>query len=137
MVHDYFHTAGGQVRVDPVGRSGSHRSRGRKDELAAHFLHLLVDCRVALSLEYQLHETRAVAQIYEDQTAVVASPLHPAGYLHLTAGQLLAYLSTPLVSISHVVLFSSLAPIGRQPLSPLSPEHPALRLVVPVPLRRA
>ena len=53
-----------------------------------------------LRVEHELHDARAVAQVDEDQPAVVAAAVHPAGDARLRAGALGGQLAAPGVAVA-------------------------------------
>ena len=83
------------------GDAGHHRAGRRHDELAAQLLCRGVQRGVALGLEDQLDEPGPVAQVDEDQPAVVAAAVDPAGHLDLPADECLVDIAAPFVSVCH------------------------------------
>jgi hypothetical protein len=60
---------------------------------------LLVSVSRRFGMKDELHESGAVAQIDEDQAAVIAPPVDPAGHAGLRAGPLRGQLATPAVAV--------------------------------------
>ena len=83
------------VRVD-VARLAQDDLAGRADDvLGAQPLGHGVRLGRALGVEDELHEPGAVAQVDEDQAAVIAPPVHPAGHAHRLAGARRGQLAGP------------------------------------------
>ena len=93
--HVELDLARGQPRVD-VGlvAAGDGALRG-EHVLGAQTVGALVGLRRVLGVEHELQQPRPVAQVDEDQPAVVAPPVHPAGHAHLVAGPVGAQLASP------------------------------------------
>ena len=71
--------AGRQVRVDGVGCTGDDLALGLEDELVADLLRELRRFGRMLGVDHELRDPGAVAEIDEDEPAVVASARRPAG----------------------------------------------------------
>ena len=88
-----------QARVD-VALLAPHDLPGRGDHvLGAQLLGRRVRLARALRAEDELHEARAVAQVDEDQPAVVAPAVDPAGDAHGLADARRAQLAAPGVAV--------------------------------------
>ena len=77
--------AGGEVRVDVLGRALDDLALGGDDVLGAQVLGDGERVAGGLRVDDELHEPRAVAQVDEDQPAVVAAAMDPAGDADLGA----------------------------------------------------
>ena len=77
--------AGRQVGIDRLGVAGDHRAGRGHDVLGAQALGEPVRLGRDPRVEDELYEARTVAQVDEDQIAVVAPAGHPAGEAHLAA----------------------------------------------------
>src|SRR5256886_4470523 len=71
--------AGRQVRVDGVRRPGDHLALGLEHELVANSVSLLRRLGRAFRVDDELADPGLVAQVDEDQPAVVAAASDPAG----------------------------------------------------------
>ena len=71
--------AGRQVRVDGVGRAGDDLALGLEDELVADLLRELRRLGRMLRVDHELRDPGAVAEVDEDEPAVVAAARRPAG----------------------------------------------------------
>ena len=60
----------------------------------------LVGLRRVLGVEHELQQAGAVAEVDEDQPAVVAPAVHPAGHAHLVAGAVGAQLAGPGLAVA-------------------------------------
>ena len=78
--------AGRQARVLGPGETAGDLARDGDDELAAHPAGDLVGLRGVGLVDDDLGEAVAVAQVQEDQLAVVAAPVDPAGQPGVRAG---------------------------------------------------
>ncbi len=77
--------AAGQVGVDRLGRARDDLAARREHVLGAHLLGERVRLGDARRVEHELHHAAAVAEIDEDEVAVVAAARDPAGEAHLAA----------------------------------------------------
>ena len=78
--------AGGHFGVDGVGVAQAHLADGGDDVLGADLLAFGVAVGGQLLVEHNLGDAGAVAQIEEDEVAVVAAAVDPAHQDHLLAG---------------------------------------------------
>jgi hypothetical protein len=85
--------AGGHVRVDVLLLARDDRAEGADDVLGAQLLGLCVG--VVLGMEDELDQAAAIAQVDEDQPAVVAPAVHPPGHAQLLSDVLLAHVAGP------------------------------------------
>src|SRR5688572_11168747 len=77
--------ARGQLRVDVLGRPPHDLALGAQDELVANRVRRLDGARCQLRVDHELADPRAVAQVDEDEAAVVAPAVRPAGERQLLA----------------------------------------------------
>jgi hypothetical protein len=70
--------AGNQIGVDRSIGARAHATGDRDAVLAAQLLGG-GERRGAVGIEHDLHDPFAVAQVDEDDAAVIAAPMHPAG----------------------------------------------------------
>ena len=75
--------AGRQAGVDRLGVAGDDRAADAHHELGAQPLGEMVRLGREAGIEDELHEAGAVAQVDEDEIAVVAPAGHPAGQPHV------------------------------------------------------
>ena len=75
--------AGGQARIDRIGVASDHRAAGPDNVFRAQPLGQMVRRGRGPGVEDELHEAGAVAQVDEDEAAVIAAAGHPAGEPHL------------------------------------------------------
>ena len=75
--------AGRQAGIDRLGVARDHRAGRAHDVLGAQPLGQTVRLGRDSRVEDELHEAGAVAQVDEDEVAVVAPASHPAGEPHL------------------------------------------------------
>jgi hypothetical protein len=91
--------AGGELRVD-VALLAAHDAPARRDDvLGAQALGQRVRIRGGLGMEDELQEPGAVAQVDEDQAAVVTTAVHPAGHAHGRVDVARAQLAAPGVAV--------------------------------------
>ena len=81
----HFDAAGGDAVVDHVGRARAHFAGDLHDELAAAGLRGVPRRLGILRIEHALRDAVAVAQVEENQAAVVAHAVHPAAQFHFRA----------------------------------------------------
>ena len=81
----HFDAAGGDAVVDHVGRTRAHFAGDFHDEFAAAGLRGVPRRLGILRIEHALRDAVAVAQVEENQSAVVAHAVHPAAQFHLRA----------------------------------------------------
>ena len=67
------------LRVHRLGRARDDLARRPEDELVADLLRQLGRGRRALGVHHELHDTRPVAEVDEDEPAVIAAAGGPAG----------------------------------------------------------
>src|SRR4029079_19395966 len=91
------------VRVDVALLAAHDRPGGGHDVLRAQALGERVRVAGRLGMEDELHDPRAVAQVDEDQAAVVAPPVHPAGHAHGLPDARGGQLATPGVAVAVLV----------------------------------
>src|SRR6476661_2051932 len=77
---------GGEVGVDVVGLATRHGPDRRDHVLGPQVVGARVRLGGCLRVEDELQQAGAVAQVDEDQTAVVAAPVDPTGDTDLVAG---------------------------------------------------
>ena len=82
-MRQHFDLARGQLRVRRAGGPFPHGAFDRDDKLAAQRLRQFPRRLVVLRVEHHLRDAFAVAQVNEDDAAVVAPHVHPAGQTHL------------------------------------------------------
>ena len=70
--------AGGEVRIDDLGRARDDLALGPEDELVADLVRERRGLRCDFRVDDQLDEAALVAEVDEDQTAVVSTPRDPA-----------------------------------------------------------
>ena len=78
-VHLELDLACRQLRVDRPRRAGDDLALGAEDELVPDLVHHGVRLERALGVDHELADPGAVAQVDEDEPAVVAPRVHPAG----------------------------------------------------------
>ena len=81
------------VRVDGLGAARDERALGAEDELVANLVRELGGLGRELRVDHELRDPAAVAQVDEDQAAVVAAPRGPAGEDDPLADELLLRLA--------------------------------------------
>jgi hypothetical protein len=101
FVHHDLNAACSQVGVHPLWGPSDNTSGRRYHELTPQILRLGVYRRGTLGLEDELDDACPVAKVYEDQAAMIASTLYPAGHSDPAADGLLADVAAPFVSVSH------------------------------------
>ena len=84
--HGELDLAAGQVRVDVLGRAALDLPRDGDHVLGAQPVRGGVRLGGVGRVKDELQQARALAQVDEDQTAVVAAAVHPAGHAGLRAG---------------------------------------------------
>ena len=67
-----------QVRVYRLVRAQRHSAGHLHDPLAAHLPREFMRSRIQIGVEDSLHDAGAVAQVDEDQIAVVPAPVNPS-----------------------------------------------------------
>ena len=87
-----FHPSGGQVRVHRARGPLAHPARHPHHELVAQALGFRED-RGGAGVKHDLQQPLTIAQIDENDSAVIAPAVHPAGHGDLLAEQLLVNLS--------------------------------------------
>ena len=73
---DHLDFAGGEISIRLLPLNDLAFDSDHK--LAANLLGLRVRGRLRFLIENDLHNTRAVAQVQEEQVAEIAAPMHPA-----------------------------------------------------------
>src|SRR6185312_2392049 len=116
-----LHAAGSEVGVHSPDGTLTDPSLDADDELIAQPLRLAEDLG-GIRVENHLQQTFAIAQIHENDPAVVPAPVHPARDLDRLADQLLVDLSA--VMCTHRAGDVTEHPGGPQP----EPRRPAARL---------
>ena len=93
--------AGRQIRIDRVGRAADELALGTKHELVADLVRDRGRLGRALGVDDELDDARVVAQVDEDEAAVVAAARRPAGqgqpFAHTVGARLAAHEVAPLV----------------------------------------
>ena len=74
----YFHFAGGQVGIHRAGAARGHRAFHRDHVFRPHLLGAPVHALADVFVKHHLRQAPAVAQIDEDDSAMVAPAMHPA-----------------------------------------------------------
>jgi hypothetical protein len=101
LVDLHLDLAGRQVRVDELGRA-RHDFAGRlEDELVADLVRDLGRGGRVLRVDDELDLPRVVAEIDEDEPAVVAASVGPAGDRHAAAGVVRPQVAAHHVAPSH------------------------------------
>ena len=93
--------AGRQVRVDGLGGAGDDLALRLEDELVADLLRELRRLGRVLRVDHELRDPGAVAEVDEDEAAVVAAARGPAGERLARADVLLAELAAHDVAPGH------------------------------------
>ena len=78
--------AGRHLGIDGVLVAQAHLAHGGDDVLRPHLLALQVAVGGQLLVQHDLRDAGAVAQVEEDEVAVVAAAVDPAHQHHLLAG---------------------------------------------------
>src|SRR4051794_34531899 len=81
--HPDLDLAGREVRVDGLRRALDDCAARAEHVLRAELMSELESLTKLVRVEYELHESRPVAQVDEDEAAVVAAAMDPAGDAHL------------------------------------------------------
>ena len=97
--------AGGEVRVDRLVGALRHAARHLHDPFASHLSREVVRLRVQVGIEDDLHYAGAVAQVDENQVAVVPSPVNPSRQRNLLSLVVSSQLSA-VDRLEHVPLLS-------------------------------
>ena len=97
--------AGRKVRVDRLVGASRHPTRHLHNPLAAHLSREAVRLRVQVGVEDGLHDAGAVAQVNEDQVAVIPSPVNPSRQRNLPSLVVTSQLSA-VDRLEHVPLLS-------------------------------
>ena len=87
LLREQLDLAGAQVRVRGGARPRAHQPRHADHELVAQPLGFLEHLG-RIRIEHHLQQPLAVAQVHEDDAAVIAPPMHPAGHGDLLPGEL-------------------------------------------------
>src|SRR5690348_3267732 len=130
-VHLHLDLPRGQVRVHCLGRARDHFALRLEDELVAHVVCFLGGLLRPFGIDDELDLAGVVAQVDEDETAVVAARVRPAGDGYAAAdvggGQLAAHRVAPAHASSS---FSSSTPETGTSSSPgrrsVQPSRPAM-----------
>src|SRR3954454_6003602 len=104
-----------QVRVDFLLGALDDLALGGDDVLGAQVLGEAERVAGGLRVDDELHDAGAVAQVDEDQAAVVAAAVHPSGQAHLGAAAVGAQLPAPRVAVD--VRLRRLPHAGCRPFS--------------------
>ena len=78
--HRQLYFAGGDVRIDVLWLAPGDCPEGADHVLGAQGVCPLVRFGRVLGVEHELDDARAVAQVDEDQSAVIPPAVHPTGY---------------------------------------------------------
>ena len=97
--HPDLDLAGRQVRVDGLRRATHHRAGGGDHVLGSQLVPELESLAGLVGVEDQLHQPGAVPQVDEDEAAVVAAAVDPAGHAHLGVDPVGQHLAAPGVSV--------------------------------------
>src|SRR5262245_53092636 len=97
--HLQLHLASRQVRIDRLARALHDRAAHPQHVLGAQFVGQLERLTGLLGMEDELHDAGAVAQVDEDQTAVITTTVHPAGHGRLAADAVAEHLAAPGVAV--------------------------------------
>src|SRR5689334_2657074 len=92
--------AGRQLRVDGLGRALDDRADGAEHVLGAQPVAELEGAAVVVGVEDELDDAGAIAQVDEDESAVVAPPVHPARDPRLAPDSVAEHLPAPGVAIA-------------------------------------
>src|SRR5256885_8023372 len=87
-----LHASGSEARVHRAAGPRAHLARDPDDELVAQPLGFAKDRRGA-GVEHDLQQPLTIAQVDENDPAVIAPAVHPAGHADLLAEVLLVDLS--------------------------------------------
>src|SRR6185436_7611257 len=104
--------AGRQARVDRVRRTGGNLAHCAEDELVADLVRDLGRLRSALRVDHELREAALVAQVDEDEPAMVAPPGSPACESEPLPDVLQAQLARLEVAPLHVRSLSASSTVG-------------------------
>ncbi len=92
LTRQKLHLPRGKVGIDGAGGPRAHAPRHPDHELVAQPLGLLEHLR-QVRVEHHLQQPLAIAHVDEDDPAMVAPPVHPAGHRDVLAEELLVNLS--------------------------------------------
>ena len=126
--------AGRQLRVHRLGATRDDGAARREDELGADRLGQRVRRRGRGRIDDELHDAAAVAQVDEDQLAVVAPVRDPAGELDLATDVVAAQLAGIAVAQAHASASSAAARGARRRVP--TARRRARRPARPLPRRR-
>ena len=101
VVHLHLDGACRQVRVDRLRCAGDDLALGLEDELVADLVRELGRLGRPLGVDHELRDPGAVAEVDEDEPAVVAAARRPAGEGHAGADVLLAELAAHEIAPAH------------------------------------
>ncbi len=95
LIDGELHLTGGQVGVEVLGSAPGHQAPGRDHVLGAQPVGELVRRGPGIGVKDELEDPGAIAEIDEDETAVVAAPVHPPRHPGSGAGPLAGELLAP------------------------------------------
>ena len=87
LARQQLHLAGGEVGVGGAGGALAHQAADLHHELVAQLLGL-IELGLVVRVEYHLQEAFAVAQVHENDAAMIAAAMDPAGNRNLLTDQL-------------------------------------------------
>ena len=130
-----------QVRVHGVGRAPDDLTLGLQDELVSNLVRRPHCVRSPLGIDHELADARLVAQVDEDETAVVAPAGRPARERHAPPDVLGAHLAAAQVAPAHPVNLSRSSPTGTvvsgSPRRRIEARSPSTTTIVSAPSRWA
>ena len=112
LVHLHLDLARGQVRVDSRGRARGDLAHGAEHELVANLVRDLRRLRRTFGIDHELREAALVAEVDEDEPAVVAPLRRPARQCEALPDVLLAELARHHVAPLHVLSLSASSAVG-------------------------
>ena len=86
LLRQHFNLAGTHVRIDGTLRASSHQALHSQYEFGSDAFSQ-AEYFGTIRVEDHLQQAFAIAQVDEDHTTVVATPVHPAAYLDFFAQQ--------------------------------------------------
>ena len=112
LVHLQLDLARRQVGVDGLGRARGDLAHGAEHELVADLVGNLRRRRCALGIDHELREAALVAEVDEDEPAVVAPLRRPARQCEALSNVFLAELARQHVAPPHVLSLSASSAVG-------------------------
>src|SRR5438270_13417801 len=97
--HRKLDLAGDDVRIDVLRVPASDISGGADHVLGAQPMSGAVRVGGGVGVKYELDDARAIAQIDEDQAAVIAATVHPAGNTRMGPRALRSQLAAPGIAV--------------------------------------